>query len=329
MSKENFRLKVLFLLGPIVIIVLYVVFSSLLPQPNITIPQDVTNLLTLIVTVMLVGIAVFYLLRLMTSQTASRRRFSEKMTTLDQRLKTTEDALKKTQQTLLLQTHTFLVFESTKEIQIENTEGDGTIEYRFRCKNNPDKELDKINLNIVHDGALREDAIECNINSEQVRPANLQRLMLVDERTREPIGSMPNTLRFSIIPTKPIQPNEEFKYEYKYTIRKLYPKITTKFAEYTQTIIIHPTHRLRYIIKSPKNYTFDPDIKIEVIDRDDIEYVAEEKRLKEECPPLLLADATVLLWDIDELKLANLYRLYFAINAQKTQSKNIEHSSTT
>jgi len=321
-DNNGTELRFALLATMLIITVLYVLITSFVLTPRLFIPQYVTNITIMVVAFVLAAVAIAYFLRALTSQSKSRRILSNRLTALYERLTDTQNMLKETEKMLIAQTHTFLVYESVKEIQIVNSEGDGLIEYRFTCRNNLDKQLDRIRLSVFHDGTLTEDAVKCSVDGKQIKTTDLQRLITVFEDTREPAGVMSNTLKFSIIPEKPIQPDAKFRYEYSYKIRKLFPKVTTKNAEYTQTIVIHPTHQLRYIIKVPKNYVFDPaGIKFEVIDRDDIEFTAEEKRIEEECAPWLLSDNKVLLWNIAEPKLANLYRLYFSIREKLESTK--------
>lgn len=318
-SKYNKLFYVLF----VVVSILYVFLLIALTRIEFTISPDISNLITYLLIFTLVGLVFAFGIRYVSIQRSTSHELSDDMKALSDRLQTTEKKLMETEVMLTTQTHTFIVYNTLKEITLLNSDGDAVIEYSFRCKNNPDKELNSIGLHIIHDGNLQEGTVECSVNDEKVKPNNVQRFVSINEDTKEPAKVMPHSLRFQIVPFKPIQPSADFSYNYKYKIRKLYPKMTTKSAEFTQTNIVHPTHHLKCAIKAPPTYFFDiSDVRIEVIDRDDIRYAAEEKRMTSESPPEVLDKDKILYWDISFPRLANLYRIWFSVRKDHENHQN-------
>lgn len=279
--------------------------------PSEASPQVMIALVvTLLCAILLVGFV--YALRWM----SLRRDVAHGVEELSERLRKTERMLKETESLLAHKIHTYYVFETIKETTILNDRGDSDVKYSFRCKNNPDKELPRIRVNISHDGRIEEKSLSCSLDGKKIEASVIQRFVTMDEETEKEIEIMPKTLRFFIEPDTSIPPDADFTYDYAYRMGALYPKIKIKGEEYTQILIMHATHRLRYVVKAPPNFVFTPDIKVEVIDRDDVEYVAEERRIHEECPPTLIDDGKILLWDIIEPRLANVYRLHLLIKAE-------------
>jgi hypothetical protein len=312
--RSSYKYKIVIYAAVVVATLIYTFLLIYLSRTQITVPSEAINAATVILFFIFIALVVAYTLRWLSIQRSSTAKVRIGLSELYTRLKATEQMLRDTERMLAVQTHTFIVHDSIKEITILNAEGDADVEYSFTCKNNPDKELTKIRLSISHDGNLEEDSIECIVNNEKVSPTNVRRLITIDEKTGKPEEPLPRSLKLLITPGKPIEPDATFTYQYAYRIRRLFACVRTPLKEFTSTSIIHPTHHLKYVIKAPKDYIFDmADVKIDVIDRDDIEYVAEERRMLEECRPIIIDKGRILLWDIVMPHLANLYRIWFAI----------------
>lgn len=214
-------------------------------------------------------------------------------------------------------THTFSVLEARKGVEILDAQGGSVIEYSYRCKNTLDKELECIRHDITHDGTLVEGSLKCAVNDKAVAPTEIERLLLVDPKTREPVTPRPNIFKFKIPCEPKIGLGEVFKYQYSYQAKRVFPQVTEKGAESSGTLIMHPTDRLTYIIKAPEGYDFDPRIKIEVLDRYGLEHVSEAHRMQEECPPELADKGRIWLWVIEAPMIADIYRIYFSIKKMK------------
>jgi Ca2+/Na+ antiporter len=213
------------------------------------------------------------------------------------------------------ETHTFYVLDAIKETKIMNGDGDAIVRYSYKCVNNPENELKRIRFNVTHDGNLVEKSLKCSVNDEDVAISEIDRLLTLDARTNKPKEPMPNILKFSIIPKEPISKGARFTYAYSYQIGKLYRHMTEPNKEYTQTLILHPTDRLKHLIEAPDGYIFD-SFDVKVFDRDEIEHFPEEERIRIECYPMLTQDKKILIWDLTYPKLANIYSLYFRTKLQ-------------
>lgn len=281
------------------------------------IPQEIQTIVASMLLMFLAISLVFYFASQsrrshdrMMEELALEHELTEKIEDLSKRLRHTESLLE-------METHTFSITDALKEITILNRSGRGRITYFFKCRNNPDKTLDRIRLAVSHDGTLEEDSLKCTMNGKEVKPLDIQRLLIVDEKTREAAGRMCKNLKFAIYPEKSIEPSAKFEYSYSYEVNNLYLEIETKNKEYSQTLILHPTRLLRYVIEAPMGYVFDRDVRFMVIDRDEVEYIAEEKRVSEECSPILLNEGKTLVWDVYNPRIASLYRIYLGITKIK------------
>jgi len=313
-TKSSLRHNPLFYALIVIVSAFYIFLLFWISRLEFAISPEISNVITYVLIFALVALVFAFGIRYLAIQRSTSAEFSDSMNTLSDRLRTTEKKLMETELMLTTQTHTFIVYSTLKEITLLNTDGDALVEYSFRCKNNPDKELNKIGLLILHDGNLDENSVKCKVNDESVKPNDLQKFVTINEDSGEPAKSMPHSLRFNIVPSKPIQPSADFFYDYSYKIGRLYANVTTQDREFTQTNIVHPTHHLKCAIKAPSMYVFDvPSVRIEVIDRDNIRYVAEEKRMAAECLPEILDRGKMLYWDISFPRLANLYRIWFSI----------------
>jgi len=293
-QSKNFRLFILILLT----IIMYAAFFLFLYPELITLNKTLflTGILLVFGTVLVISFAIWL------------KSFSEERFRIHQKLRRYEEIISK-------ETHTFYVYEAVKETILLKERGDAIVRYFFKCKNNPDNELNTIRINVYHDGNLKEDSIKCKVNDKEAPITKIERLIILDAKTNKPKTSMPNIFKFNIQPVESIRKGVLFTYSYSYMIEKLYPYVKEPGKEYSQTLILHPTDRLKYIVKAPEGYVFD-SVKIEVLDRDEIKHLSEVERMQKEFPPYLTQDKKVLCWDILEPKLANIYRLYFSIKKE-------------
>jgi len=234
--------------------------------------------------------------------------YSEEVSDVHHKLRHYETILAK-------ETHTFYVTDATKETIILDKDGDAMVRYSFRCRNNPESQLERLRLNITHDGNLIEDTILCLVDGRATPPIEIQRLMLIDAESKKPITPMPGILKFSIRPESRIEKGAQFSYSYSYKMDRLYKDVLKPDQEFTQTLILHPTDRLKTIVKAPDGYLFD-SFRVEVFDRDEVAHLGEEERIKIQCPPFLMQDKKTLFWDLSYPSLANIYRLRFSIREE-------------
>lgn len=218
---------------------------------------------------------------------------------------------------LAKETHTFYVSNAVKEIQILNKSGDAIVTYSFRCINNPESELKRIRISVSHDGNLIEGSVKCYVNERKGKMRDEERLVVLDAKSRAPKETIPNIFKFSILPEAIIEKGDRFAYSYTYRVDNLFRDFLQPDKEYTSTLILHPTDRLKNIIRIPEGYVFN-SAKSEVFDRDEMEHLAEEQRIKQDCPPFFSKDKRILFWDISYPKLANIYRLRFSAKEEQT-----------
>ena len=223
------------------------------------------------------------------------------------------------------ETHTFYVYEATKEINILDASGEALIEYSFRCNNNPESKLERIRISVSHDGNLIEDSLECSVNEREAQMTNIERLLVLDEKTEEPRESMPRILNFTMRPEESVEKGTRFSYSYRYKVAKLFRYFMEKDKEFTSTLILHPTDRLKNLIRVPEGYMFN-SVKFEVFDIDEVEHHAEEERIKIDCPPRLTHDKRILCWDIINPKLANIYKLYFSAEKEIRKEDKVKEA---
>jgi len=257
---------------------------------------------------LLMGFIVLFSIVLVVSFALWLKAYSEEISDVNRKLKHYETILAK-------ETHTFYVSDATKETIILNKDGDAMVRYSFRCRNNPESPLERVRLNITHDGNLIEDSISCLVDGIETPPSEIERLMLIDAESKKPKAPMPSILRFSIRPEKGIRRGAQFSYSYGYRMEELYKDVLKPDVEFTQTLILHPTDRLKTIIKAPEGYLFD-SFRVEVLDRDEVAHLGEEERIKIQCPPFLMQDKKTLFWDLPYPSLANIYRLRFSIREE-------------
>jgi hypothetical protein len=280
------------------------------------IPQEIQ---TIVASILIMSLAIALVFYFASQSRRSRDRMMEELALERQLTRKIEDLsnrLRHTESLLEMETHTFSIIDALKEITILTRNGRGRLTYYFKCRNNPDKVLDRIRLSVSHDGTLEENSLKCTMNGKEVKPLEVQRLLIVDEKTKEAAGRMCKNLKFAIHPEKNIEPSAKFEYSYSYEVKNLYPEIETKDKEYSQTLILHPTRLLRYVIEAPVGYVFDRNVKFMIIDRDEVEYIAEEKRVTEECSPVVLNEGKTLIWDVQNPKIASFYRIYLYIKKQ-------------
>ena len=153
---------------------------------------------------------------------------------------------------------------------------------------------------------------------------NMFFLPLKFDRSGEEMERLGNTLKLVInLEKNKIRHEQLFSYEYVLRFKEVFKKMYERRSEWSGYRVLVPTEHLTFIIVAPNGSKFvEDDIEVRVDGLYEIEDFMEEKRCREKCPPFPLAEGDLLMWEIENPKIACTYNLFFSLFKRKKPNRH-------
>lgn len=216
------------------------------------------------------------------------------------------------------ETHPLLYKRTCKNVLILDEKGSAIVEYRFNCLRTYGAPLKQVVHQVYHDGKLT--LGEVKVDSVTLKPKEVEEFVVKKRRDgEEELAPQPYHLKMKILFPSEIARRSEFSYGYVLDYKEVYPRMTEKGIEFSSHTILIPTRwlKMRIAIQEGVNLRFvDEGITFSVVDKHEVEDVAEEERVRKEFSPKIAAGNREITWEIHKPKISSQYKLFFLVKKQ-------------